>query len=406
MQKILIIGAGIAGMTAALCLSRKGFNVTIIEQSPAFEDIGAGIQLSPNAMQVLTQLNLAAPLKPYAFYPKAATMRHYQTGEIYFQSDLATATARYGTPYIHIHRADLISVLSKAVDSANIPILVNHRATEFIETNSGVTVKVHNPENTPAEIHFDADIVIGADGIHSALGAQIFQQEAPNFTHQIAWRGLVETAQLPAGLIAPEANVWVGPHQHFVAYYVRGGTLVNFVAVQEIAPNASAQAEDWHQKGDISHLRAAFSGWDKAIETVLATASQTHIWGLYDRTPKRQWAKERLVLIGDAAHPILPFMAQGAALAIEDAAVLADKLTHPRPIDAALKQFEADRKPRVNRVYQMVQKNRKMFHASTLCARLHRAILYRAAGLMPFAVQNRLDKIYNWKPPTFRATQP
>ena len=398
MQKILIIGAGIAGMTAALCLTRKGFEVTILEQSPAFEDIGAGIQLSPNAMQVLSQLNLAEPLQQHAFCPKAATMRHYQTGKVYFSSDLTRANKRYGAPYLHIHRADLISVLSQALENAKIPILLNQRATDFIETSSGVTVKVQNSESPNGETILEADIVIGADGIHSALGAQVFQQEAPNFTHQIAWRGLVETDKLADGLIAPEANVWVGAQQHFVAYYVRGGSLVNFVAVKEMDKTTKPQTEDWYQKGDLNNLRAAFAGWDTRIETLLAAASQTHIWGLYDRPPKRQWAKERLVLIGDAAHPMLPFMAQGAALAIEDAAILADKLSQPNLAAAeALKQFETVRKPRVNMVYQMVQKNRKIFHAKTLGARLHRAVLYRAAGMLPYAVQNQLDKIYTWK---------
>lgn len=393
---IIIAGGGIGGLSAALALHRVGFKPHVLEQADSYGDSGAGIQLSANAMHVLRALGLEDALRPNIFAPQNACMRDYKTGKTIFTSPLGAAhEALYGAPYWHIHRADLIAILRAATLQAG------------IELTTGCSVTGHQSHDDKIDVQtqsgsLQADLLVGADGIHSAVQRAMGQQES-RFTGQVAWRGLVPTRDVAHGLVPPDATVWVGPGRHFVAYYVRGGDLINFVAVEERAQWAD---ESWTQTGDMAELRQAFAGWHEAVESLLAASQNCHLWGLFDRPVLPQWHAGRAVLLGDACHPMLPFMAQGGAMALEDAYVLAknlaenladnptDGLTQADTLQASLAAYEASRKPRTAHVQARTRANAKLFHLrGPLSTGLRRA-QFAVAQALPQAALRPLDKLY------------
>lgn len=387
-KKIVIAGAGIGGLCAALALAKRGFEVSVYEQSLQLGEVGAGLQLSPNAMHVLNNLGIALDVKAKAFSPQSAVMRHYQTGKYYFTVPLGDiATEKYGADYLHIHRADLHASLFQACHDEEVSIHLGMAVKRYVQTAQKLTIQFENDQS------LDADLLIGADGIKSKVQSCMLGEMPAKFTGQVAWRGTVEANKLPKGLIKPYANLWVGPGKHFVSYYLRGGELVNFVAVQE---RTQWQEETWHEPGDINELREAFSGWHPEITELLAATQSCFLWALFDRAPLNQWTDKNVALLGDACHPMLPFLAQGAAMAIEDSYALAYCLANDENISSALHSYQDLRLARTKGIQLSARNNASLYHMRSPSERAKLAVLsgLSSIGLSDRLAANKLDSIY------------
>ena len=386
-RNIGVVGGGIGGLTAALCLARAGHNVQVFEQTDESVATGAGIQVSPNAARVLHHLGLQDALMTKGFLPKATQMRSWRSGRVISETTLGdVALERYGAPYYHIHRADLMDMLVSAVSAEpTIRLNVASRITSFSQDATGVRLVAGEREH-------QVDLLIGADGIHSSVRACLWGDQQADFTGNVAWRMLVPVNRLPEGLIAPNATVWWGPGKHFVHYLVKGGDYVNCVCVVE---KAEWQAESWVAAGSMSELQADFAGWHDTIQQLLDQTDDGTLfkWGLFDRAPMRTWGIDRVSLLGDACHPTLPFMAQGAAMAIEDAAVLANCFSNGADVVAALRRYEDLRKARTAGVQRGSRRNATVFHLSGLKAWLRD----RAASK---AGKHSMDRLYRYDPLT------
>lgn len=386
-RNIGVVGGGIGGLTAALCLARAGHNVQVFEQTDESVATGAGIQVSPNAARVLHHLGLQDALMTKGFLPKATQMRSWRSGRVISETTLGdVALKRYGAPYYHIHRADLMDMLVSAVSAEpTIRLNVSSKITNFSQDATGVRLVAGEHEH-------QVDLLIGADGIHSSVRACLWGDQQADFTGNVAWRMLVPVNRLPEGLIAPNATVWWGPGKHFVHYLVKGGDYVNCVCVVE---KAEWQAESWVAAGSMSELQADFAGWHDTIQQLLDQTDDGTLfkWGLFDRAPMQTWGIGRVSLLGDACHPTLPFMAQGAAMAIEDAAVLANCFSNGADVVAALRRYEDLRKARTAGVQRGSRRNATVFHLSGLKAWLRD----RAASK---AGKHSMDRLYRYDPLT------
>ena len=386
MTKALIIGAGIGGLTAAIALARIGFEVEVFEKSARVEDIGGGIQQSPNAMAVWTALGLADKITALSCEPKAGILRDYKTGVALMTTTMRDVyEARYGHKYLHIHRADLVNILLKETQRLGVTIHFGRPCEEVQHINDRVNI-------IAGQINAVGDILIGADGIKSLIRQDIIGETSPVFTKQVAWRGLVETEKLPKDFIPFAANNWLGPNRHFVSYYVRGGKLINFVAVEE---RGEWTDQGWRQKADKSELQTAFQGWDNRVMCLIEACEESYLWGLFDHPPLSKWTDRTMTLLGDAAHPMLPFMAQGAAMAIEDGWVLAHFLSkNPNNLEQALTNYETARQPRTSALQKTSRDNAKLYHQSAGFGRTVRNLKFKIGSHVPQAVFARLDKIY------------
>lgn len=339
---IAIIGAGIGGLTAAACLTRLGFKVDVYEQAAQFAPIGAGIQLTANAMKALGGLGLIEPLRSKGFMPAAFLSREWDTAKV--TNVLAMGKSleqRYGAPDLMIHRARLHSALAaltppRCIHFGKKLIAMEHRA-------SGATLAF--ADGTCVE----AVLVIGADGIHSLVREALFGAEQPRFTGRVAYRTTYPTARINDIAIDERAKWW-GSDRHVVHYFTTPSKdEIYFIAV---TPEPSFQVESWSTRGDKDMLLAAFSGFHPSVRAILAAAPEVRKWALVEREPMPSWGKNRIVLLGDACHPMLPYMAQGAASAIEDAVVLARCLDQfaSDDISSALTLYTAARKDRTDRI--------------------------------------------------------
>ncbi len=387
MSEALIAGGGIAGMAAALALARAGWRVTVCEEAPAPAEVGAGLQMSPNAARVLRWLGVLDVVAAQAFRPRSAELREGRSGARIYRAALGEAAeARWGAPYLHVHRADLLAALSGAARAAGAEIRGRARVEGYVLRPEGPALKLAGGET------LSGDLVIGADGIRSALRAQLNGPEDPVFTGQVAWRGTIPADRLPEGLVAPGVTVWAGPGRHLVSYYLRGGSLVNFVAVEE---RAQWTAEGWSAPGDPDQLRRIFAGWHDDVTGLLDRVGETFLWGLFGRPEQVRWVDGPVVLIGDAAHPMLPFMAQGAAMALEDVAVLMRELQAGGDLAEALLAHEERRWPRVARVQRKSLANGRLFHRRSGLARLgHWGLVSAVSRLAPNLAAGQLDWLY------------
>ena len=361
--RVLIAGGGIGGLTAALCLARAGFAVAVFEQSLAFGELGAGIQISPNGSRVLHHLGLAPQLEAAAFRPAGMAFRRWRSGRVISVSTLGEALiAAYGFPYYHIHRGDLLRLLVAAArQESDIELHPNATVTGFEQNGEGVRVVVADQAGD-ATAH-QGIALVGADGIHSTVREALFGAQAARFTGNVAWRALVPAERLPKSMMRPVGTIWWGPDRHFVHYLVRGGTLVNCVAVVE---KAGWEVESWTERGEHGELKADFAGWHEDIRILIdrMDPSALYKWALHDRPPMPRWSKSAVTLLGDACHPMLPFTAQGAVAAIEDAAVLAACLAGGSDPASSLARYEALRRPRTARIQAQARRNAKLFHLS------------------------------------------
>lgn len=373
-SRALIVGGGIGGLTAALCLARQGIAVSVFEQTADLAEVGAGIQLSPNASRVLHHLGLEGALGSVAFLPRAVEMRDWRSGRLLASSPIDEAFRdRFVYPYYHVHRADLLDVLERALRRApGIELRIGARVEGIEPGDSAVFVEAGGERH-------GGDLLIGADGIHSTVREALFGAEAPRFTGNVAWRGLVPAGAVPSGFVRPAASAWWGPHKHFVHYYVRRGELINCVGVVE---KRGWEVESWTEPGDLSELQADFAGWHETVRRLIDNMDPQACfkWALFDRPPMSAWSDGRVTLLGDACHPTLPFMAQGAAMAIEDAAVLARCLVEGDGVSGSLRRYESLRRARTARVQAGSRRNARLFHSSGPAAGLRNLIVGRASG--------------------------
>lgn len=388
-MKALVVGGGIGGVTAALCLLDAGIDIELYERTSVFGEVGAGIQISPNGVKVLERLGLKPALDVAAFRPEALEMRIGTSGNRIFSIPMREeAQRRYGAPYYHVHRADLIAILSRALRArAPNAVHMDKDVQGYVQTGDSVTLNF--ADGTRAQ----GDVVIGADGIHSAVRSQMLGAMPARFTGNVAWRLVVPAASLAPGLVPPTACVWVGPGRHAVTYYLRGGELVNFVGVVE---RSDWQNESWTERGHKADLAADYEGWAKPITSVIAEAAACYRWALFDRDPLEEWCRGRVTLLGDACHPMLPFLAQGAVMAIEDAWVLSRKLKGAGDVPAALAAYEAERKPRTAKVQRGARAQMGLYHKRSWPEQLATyGPMWLAARLAPQFVHTRQDWLYS-----------
>ncbi|MDX2144062.1 MAG: FAD-dependent monooxygenase [Rhodospirillaceae bacterium] len=343
---IILIGAGIGGLTAALALQRQGFKVAVYEQAPQLGEVGAGLTLSPNATHALCAIGLTDSLAQKASRPARQAVLHYRTGQILVEQERGDLPRRqYGADYYQIHRADLHTMLAEAI-AANDPsaIRLNHSFVGLTQTGSRVDVTFANGANV------SADVVIGCDGIKSEVRAALWGKVPPRFTGNIAWRGLVPVERLPKGFkIEPASAAAVGTKHSMARYLIRNGTLLNYVAFAE---KGGWEVESWSVRSEVSELLAEFHDWHESFRTFLAATPPELCfkWALHDRDPLPQWTKGRVTLLGDAAHPMLPFLGMGAAMGIEDGVVLARAFQAAPAIAEALARYENARRERATMI--------------------------------------------------------
>lgn len=371
-----IIGAGIGGLTAAIACARIGANVHVFEQAAEISEVGAGLQISANALGVLTALGLD-PLSWRHDRPSEITLRSHRWGRKIAQIKLNTDTAQ---PYTQFHRADLIDALYAAALKRGVTVHLNAK----------VRPDTVDPD-LPVIQGIAFDLMVAADGIGSQLRERFFPDHSPKFINQIAWRALVPKYTNMAQNTG--TRVYMGPGKHLVTYPIRKGDFMNIVAVQNTQSEAQ---EGWGFDADLSNLRAAFAGWNSDVTSLLARVRRAKIWGLYKHAPLPNWSVGKLAFLGDAAHPMVPFVAQGAAMAIEDAWVLADCLKRHSDTKSALNAYYQTREPRSSRVQQTALKSGRIYHVENPLIRMGLHTGMQAASLIaPKLLSQHYDWIYD-----------
>jgi salicylate hydroxylase len=383
-SEIAVVGAGIGGVAAATALARRGARVTVFEQAPAREAAGAGIQITPNGVAVLEALGVRAALAPHASLPPAVELRDWRAGRLVAELPLGeSCAARYRRPYWQLHRADLVAALATAAATAGARLRLGVAVVATEPTGSGVRLR------TGAGEALAADLLVAADGIRSGVRAARFDPRPARFTGHAAWRALVPADRLPPWPAA--TTVTMGPARHLVSYPLRAGRLVNLVAVEE---RAAWTSEGWTTPDDPENLRRAFSGWGGAAGELLAAVDRTYLWGLFDHPPLRTWVRGRIALLGDACHPMLPFLAQGATMAIEDAWVLADALDRAPDPDRGLADYVARRLARTARTQRAAAGAGRLYHLGPGLRQAAHAGLGAVSALAPTLLLRRFDWLY------------
>lgn len=387
--RILISGAGIAGLTAACALQAKGFKVHVLEQAPELKEVGAGLQLSPNVLRALFALGLESTLREFAVEPSGKEIRLWSTGQTWPLFDLgASCVERYGFPYFMIYRPDLHTALHNAVRE-NDPdaVVLGARVTHVKQNSSGVSVFTADGRQ------FDGEALVAADGVHSPLRNQLFGEDRPEFSGCMAWRGVVPTANLPEHLRRLVGVNWVGPGGHVINYPLRRGALLNFVGILE---RDDWQVESWTTAGTHQECHGDFAGWHQDIHTMIDHIDTPFKWALMSRKPLASWVQGRVVLIGDAAHPTLPFLAQGAGMAIEDGYVLAEALASHQNVETAFSRFQQARLERCTTIVEKSTENGRRFHNKEL-ANAQGAAAYVDREWAPEKVQQRYHWLFNYR---------
>jgi salicylate hydroxylase len=359
-HKILIAGAGLGGLAAASFLMKEGHDVEVYEQAPQLEEVGAGIQISANAMHALRSLGLEESITKVGVRPGAYVFRLHDTGEEIQRFALSEEHERlHGAPYTQMHRADFHNILADRARAFKSDVVrLNKRATGFTETADGVTLDF--ADGTSAK----GDILIGADGLKSVARKQIVGEVPATYTGDAAWRIIVPVERLPGDFLPQVMSVFMGPGGHVVCYYLRAGSLLNFVGIVE---TDEVSDESWTLKMPWERLKADFAGWHPTIQTIIDNADKDkcYRWSLHNRPPIRDWSTKRVTLLGDSAHPTLPYLAQGAVMAIEDGAVLARALNMESDIAAALQLYQRNRVDRTARIVLQSTDNRRLFHLNS-----------------------------------------
>jgi len=352
--RILIAGAGIGGIIAALALLQRGFEVALYEQAAELRELGAGVQISPNGARVLRALGLEPAMRAIASVPVAKEMRLFNTGQAWRVQDLgADAEARFGAPYWLVHRGDFHAVLVQVLaERAPGAVCLAARCIDFMQDADGVTLLLENGEQVRG------DAVIGADGVHSRIREALFGGARATFTGFMAWRGVVPMQRLPERLRQRFGMTWIGPRGHVVTYPLRRGELLNFVTAIE---RDDWLIESWSEAGTVEECRRDLAAWHPDVLAIVDAIDVPYKWAMLGREPMRQWSVGRVSLLGDACHPTLPFLAQGANMAIEDGMVLA-RCVEAYPVVEALRRYAAARLDRTSRIVRRSLENVSRYH--------------------------------------------
>ncbi|HEX6520480.1 MAG TPA: FAD-dependent monooxygenase [Streptosporangiaceae bacterium] len=339
--QVAVIGAGIGGLAAAAELSRRGIAVDVYEQARELREVGAGLHLGSNGTRLLHRLGLSERLREVAVRPAAIEIRSWNDGSVLSRQPMgAQWESEFGAPYYTLHRADLHRMLAELVPAGRLHL--GCRLTDLVEDGEGVHLTFADGAVR------DADLLVGADGIHSVVRAAIASGGEPVFSGNSAFRALVPADLLPEGA-ADTMLIWAGPDARLLSYPVQAGRMVTFVAV---ISDPGWTIESWSTQGDVADLVMAFEGWEDTVRHMVSLVTQPGRWALYDREPLQRWSTSRVTLLGDAAHPMLPHHGQGANQAIEDAVALAVCLAQASgaPVSAALRRYEVTRRPHATRV--------------------------------------------------------
>jgi salicylate hydroxylase len=362
-MQALIAGGGIGGLAAALAASRAGWSVRLYERAPVFSEVGAGVQLGPNVVKVLHGWGLADALARVAAFPQQLEVRSAISGETLGRLRLGqTMVRRYGTPYATVHRADLHGLLLEAVRQAGVSLKLNHSLSRFTQDANAVTVQ--SGDDPPVE----ADVLVGADGLWSPLRQWLLADGPPRITGHLAYRALVRQADLPRALRSGDVTAWLGPRLHVVQYPVCGGEWLNVVAiVHGVVPG---ELDNWDRGTEAQDLLEALAGTCVALQNAVRAIPAWRLWALCDRPPMQgahEHAQGRVALLGDAAHPMRPYLAQGAGMAIEDAAelgrALGQALDPALGVPVMLNRYALNRWQRNARVQKRAIRNGQIFHA-------------------------------------------
>ncbi len=340
MTRVAIIGGGIGGLTAAHALRRRGIEIAVYEATPELREIGAGVALHPNAMKVLRSLGLEEGVRAAAGRSEWAVTRNGKTGRIISRASREQQASLFGTPGATAHRADLLDVLAASLPSRVVTLGARCIA---VEPDGGVAVARFKDGS-----EVEADVIIGADGIHSAVRTSLFGPDAPRFTGKICYRSVVPVDAVPGEPPSNDNSQWLGPHGTIVLYPVRRDELINIVCHYD---DEAYRHESWVSQCEREEVLARYSGWHESLLRIFSAGDVWYKWALYDRDPIPQWTRGRVSVLGDAAHPMLPYLGQGACQAIEDGCVLAAALA-AKPDDpvGALARYERTRRPRASQV--------------------------------------------------------
>jgi salicylate hydroxylase len=382
-KHILIAGGGIGGLVAALSLIQHGHRVTVLEQAAELKEIGAGVQIAANGSRVLINLGLEAALRDLVCTPVGKEIRLFDTGQTWKLSDLGQqSVARYGAPYWLLHRADLHSVLVDTIQSAAPgSLLTASRVTSFRQTPEGVAVQLADGRI------FGGDALVGSDGVHSEVRKALHGNMTVNFAGRLAWRGVVPAERLSEQTRRLVAVNWLGPDANVVVYPLRGGELINFVGAMG---NVTWTAESWTALGTLEDLLNDFQGWHPEIQEIIHNIDVPLKWAFRGREPLPSWTDGCVTLLGDAAHPTLPTLAQGANMAIEDGAVLARCIDAEESIPTALKRYEAARLERTTKLVNASAENAKRLQDQRLGGPDAAAYLDREYG------SDKIAARYDW----------
>ena len=391
-RTIVVAGAGIGGLTAALALAAKGFRVVVMERAARLEEAGAGLQLSPNASRILIELGLEPSLTPHVVVPEAISIVTARTGKEIGRIPLGDdATFRYGAPYWIVRRADLqAALLAKVKAHQDIDLRLGAQFEDVAIYSKGITVVQRTGTSRRQEL---ALALIGADGVWSSVRHQIFPKAQPKFTGSIAWRGTIDATQLPRGFNARRVQLWLGANAHLVAYPMSGGRRINVVAIVSGKWNRPG----WSEPGEVVEIANQFSAphWPIAARMMIGAVDSWRKWALFAMPDGGAWSEGPVALLGDASHAMLPFAAQGAGMAIEDAAVIARCLEEsPTNPIAAFASYAGQRSARVTRVQRTARKNGKAYHLSGPVGIARDQVIKVMGGPR---LLSRQDWIYDWR---------
>jgi salicylate hydroxylase len=383
-QKIAIVGGGIGGLTAALALIRNGIAVDVYEQAPELKELGAGVQISSNGTRVLYALGLGETIEKVGVIVAGKEIRLWSTGQTWKLFDLgAVSVERYGFPYMMFHRGDLHAALLSAIRRERPDAIhLDSKCAGVSQNGEGVTIAFENGSTARA------DLAVGADGVQSRVRLSVFGADRPEFTGIVAWRGLIPRERVPAGIKLDVGTNWVGPGGHVVHYPVRGGALLNFVGLLE---RDDWRVESWTVQGSKDEFANDFRNWNPLIHECIRSVDVPYKWALFARPPMPAWTSGRVTLLGDASHSMLPMMAQGAVMALEDGLVLARCVKTYGVAPEALARYEAVRRERANRCVAASLDNAKRFHNPELA---------NAAGAEAYVTrewqEERVKQRYEW----------
>ncbi len=383
-KSITVLGAGIGGLTAAIALARRGARVTVLDQAPELGEVGAGLQITPNGTAVLDALDLGRRVKKIGMQLEAVELRDYRQGAPVMRLEMGKARHGNPHPYLLLHRADLIEMLAASAKRHGVTLLFGKKVTGVAIGFDQATLPMDDgPQRT-------TKILIGADGIRSLTRQSLNTKGKPDFTGQVAWRATVDARYLPVYNMPPVATVYMGPKRHLVTYPLRGGQLINIVAVEERETWAS---EGWNHLDDPNNLRAAFKGWSPEVTRLLSLCENVHLWGLFAHPVAETWSQSGAVILGDACHPTLPFLAQGANMALEDAWVLAQEMDRHDDLHDAYAAYKKRRYKRVKRIVAGAKANTGIYHMSAPPLRF---AAHMAMGFAQKLAAERVLSRYDW----------